>query len=639
MSKKRQPLTASLLTISTFVVTATAWSTSASSAEVCYQDDIGRIVKRRRPGYTEVPCPQEGSAQQPTTPSGEGVPPQPPAAQQVLPVPPVEDTGRAPRRRVMERAQPASISPIPRPGLTDFVDSVPMPDRWRIVDTLGYKERWWDPYNRNVLKADKPVVGDDWFFNLGLISDTVYELREVPTGIGAISTDNPGGIDVFGSSDQWTVGQNISAEFVYYKGNTVFKPPDWEFRVTPVVSYNYTELEEIQGVNADARKGLTRDDTFVGLQAAFVDKHLRNVSDNFDFDSFRIGIQPFSSDFRGFLFQDNQLGARLFGTRDNNKWQYNLAYFRRLEKDTNSGLNDVSESPRKDDVFVANLYRQDFPVLGFTSQATVLYNRNREDELRYNANGFIERPASLGLENFREYDVTYVGYNGDGHFGRVNLTTSVYYAFGDETPSVFVNQKVDISALFAAAELSMDFDWIRPRISLLYGSGDDDPFDDEAHGFDAVFENPQFAGADTSYFIRQAVPLIGGGRVNLATRNGVLNNLRSSKEEGQSNFTNPGIVMAGLGVDMDLMPELRLSFNANTLYFDDPAVIEVARNQGPIDKHIGYDVSASLVYRPMMSQNIVVRASYATLIAGDGFEALFPDEDPGYFLLNAIFAY
>ncbi len=60
-----------------------------------------------------------------------------------------------------------------------------MPDRWRIVDTLGYEERWWDPYNRNVLKADKPVVGKDWFFNLGLISDTVFELREVPTAVGA----------------------------------------------------------------------------------------------------------------------------------------------------------------------------------------------------------------------------------------------------------------------------------------------------------------------------------------------------------------------------------------------------------------------------------------------------------------------
>ncbi len=128
---------------------------------------------------------------------------------------------------------------------------------------------------------------------------------------------------------------------------------------------------------------------------------------------------------------------------------------------------------------------------------------------------------------------------------------------------MFVNDEVDINAGFAALELSMDFDWIRPRISLLYGSGDDDPYDDEANGFDAIFENPQFAGADTSYWIRQAVPLIGGGRVALATRNGVLNSLRSSKEQGQSNFTNPGIMLAGLGVDMDVTPKLRLSFNAN----------------------------------------------------------------------------
>jgi hypothetical protein len=617
-------------------------STTATAAEVCYQDDIGRIVKRRRPGYVEVPCPEEGAAPR-ETPSGEGSPP-PSDIPLVVPpprqTPSVEDTGRAPRRRMIERAPPNSVSPIPRPGVADYIEAVPMPDRWRIVDTLGYDNRWYDPYNRNTLKADAPVYGEDWFFNLNVISDTFYELREVPVAVGAISTDKPGGNDVFGSSDQWSVVQNLSTEFVYYKGNTVFKPPDWEFRVTPVVAYTYLELEEVQGVNADARRGLTRDDVFVGLQAAFVDKHLRNVSDNFDFDSFRIGIQPFSSDFRGFLFQDNQLGARLFGTRGNNKWQYNLAYFRRLEKDTNSGLNDVGDEPREDDVIVANLYRQDFPVLGFTSQVTALYNRNREDdEVRFNKNNFIERPASLGLERLRQYDVTYVGYNGDGHFGRVNLTTSVYYAFGEEKPGVFVNREIDISALFAAAELSIDYDWIRPRLSVLYGSGDDDPFDDEANGFDAVFENPQFAGADTSYYIRQAIPLIGGGRVALATRNGVLNNLRSSKEEGQSNFTNPGVLLAGIGVDMDLMPTLRLTLNANSLFFDDPTVIEVVRNQGPVDKHIGYDVSASVTWRPLMSQNIVVRAAYATLIPEDGFDALFQDEDAGYFMLNAVFAY
>ena len=43
--------------------------------------------------------------------------------------------------------------------------------------------------------------------------------------------------------------------------------------------------------------------------------------------------------------------------------------FRRLEKDTNSGLNDLNTKPRRDYLAVANAYRQDWPWLGFTSQA------------------------------------------------------------------------------------------------------------------------------------------------------------------------------------------------------------------------------------------------------------------------------
>ncbi len=59
-------------------------------------------------------------------------------------------------------------------------------------------------------------------------------------------------------------------------------------------------------------------------------------------------------------------------------------------------------------------------------------------------------------------------------------------------------------------------------MSLLYASGDGDPYDNKSQAFDAIFENPIFAGADTSYWIRQAVPLLGGGRVTLSGRNGLL---------------------------------------------------------------------------------------------------------------------
>jgi len=600
------------------------WSAPAEGA-TCYQDDRGRIVERRRPGYQEIECPGPESAE-PAKP-GE-------------PAPSYRRQGRVREEPGMART-PNPPSPVPRPTIEQYVEAVPMPDRWRIVDALpGYLYTKLDPYNRNTLKGDKPVYGEDWFFNASIISDSVVEVREVPTPVGGQTTDDPNNIDIFGGADQTVLVQNIAMEFVYFKGDTVFRPPDYEFRFIPVVQVNHVELDEVVAVNVNPNKGEKRTDEHVGIQGLFVDKHLRNVSTRFDFDSVRFGIQPFSSDFRGFLFQDNQLGARLFGTRDNNIFQYNLAYFRRLEKDTNSGLNDLGKALRDDDVVIANLYWQDMPVKGFTSQATAAYNRNREsDDFYYNENGFIERPASIGLEKLRDYDVGYVGYNGDGHFGRYNLTTSFYYAFGQEENAVFFDEESDISAFFFAAEASMDLDWIRPRFSFLYGSGDDDPFDDVSNGFDAIFENPQFAGADTSYWIRQSVPLIGGGRVVLAGRNAVLPSLRSSKEEGQSNFTNPGVWLAGLGADLDVTPELRVSINWNFLQFADTTVLEVARNQGSIDESIGQDASISLTYRPLMSQNVVVRASYATLFPGDGFDDLFPDEDAGYFLLNVLLAY
>jgi len=337
-----------------------------------------------------------------------------------------------------------------------------------------------------------------------------------------------------------------------------------------------------------------------------------------------------------------QFGVRFFGNRDNNRFQYNLAWFQRLEKDTNSGLNDVTQDLRDDHIFAANVYWQDFPRMGFFSQATVIHNSNREkDQILFDKNSFIQRPASIFEERTRNYEVTYLGYSGDGHFDRVNLTTSVYYAFGQQSSTRLAGKKEDISAFFMAAEASMDFDWLRPRISALWSSGDDDPFDDEANGFDAIFENPQFAGADTSFIIRQNVPLIGGGGIALMGRNGIIPSLRPSKEQGQSNFINPGIQMIGVGADADLLPELRLSMNWNYFRFDSTTLLEAVRQQGPIDDMLGHDVSLSLTYRPFMSQNIVVRLSGATLIGGDGFDDLYGNEaeTPYSILANITLTY
>ena len=118
-----------------------------------------------------------------------------------------------------------------------------------------------------------------------------------------------------------------------------------------------------------------------------------------------------------------------------------------------------------------------------------------------------------------------------------------------------------------------------------------------------------------------------------------MNNLRPSKEHGQSNFTNPGIALLGVGADLDVLPELRLSTNVNHLWFADTTTLEVARNQGPIDEKIGFDVSAAIIYRPYFHQNIVFRLSGAALVPGEGMKQLYGDETLYSVLGNLILTY
>jgi len=534
------------------------------------------------------------------------------------------------RRRVGQDQQDAlpnePVFPAPVPvGSND--DSIAIPDRWRLVEALDVRnENLLDPYNQNTLKADRPIFGTDWFLNVLLVSDSLAELRRIPTPIANQSAAGPNDNDQFGDPEQTTFNQNFITSFSLIKGNTVFRPPDWEFRFTGVTNVNYSLAKENGILRADpSRDSQRRFDQHFAIQELFVDKHLWNKSDRYDFDSLRIGVQPFISDFRGFLFQDQQPGVRLFGNFINNRVQYNLAYFRRFNKDTNSGLNETEL--RDDEIYIANLYYQDFPALGFQLQGTVIYNKNREGSgrRRFNENDVIVIPASLGNEKPHDYDVVYFGFNGDGHFDRLNVTFSLYHALGTDERNPIADQKTDINAFFGAFEGSVDFDWYRLKAYALFSSGDENPLDSKAEGFDAIFENPQFAGFDTSFFQRQSIPLVGGGNVILSGRNAFIPSLRSSKEEGQSNFVNPGIRMIGVGADFDILPELRVIFNASYLDFDNTATLEFLRNQPSIDRHIGEDISCGIIYRPLFINNVMIRASFAALFPGEGFDDLFDD--------------
>ena len=560
---------------------------------------------------------------------------------------------------------PGAIRALPPQAFP--TDTLPIPDRWRLITAFCPAQGVFtaiqnvchaqtDPYHQNLLKGDRPlplhdlpgwlpINGHDWFLTLSAISDTVVEPRTFPIPVGVQTTSRPDSNDVFGRPTSLVLSQTFIGGIALTKGMTAFRPPDIEYRLALAFNVNYVDVPERRVLFVEPSRPTHRFDYFLGVQEAFIDKHLGNDSSRYDFHSVRVGIQPFQSDFRGFLFNDNQLGIRLFGNRDNNRFQYNIAAFWRLKKDTNSGLNIVTETPRRDWVFVGNLYRQDLPIPGLTSQITVVYNRNREgNEIQIDDNGFPVTPALIGTLRGRDYDVAYIGYSADGRIGRVNLTASLYGAFGQDRFNPITDRVARIEGYFAAFEASYDQDWMRFRLSGLYATGDGDPYDDVESGFDAIFENPVFAGADTSYWIRQTIPFAGGGRaVSVNGRNGILNSLRSSKEEGQSNFTNPGTILIGIGGDFDLRPDTRISANINHLWFENTSVIEVLRNQGSISRDIGWDVSVSGIYRPNTNQNLVFRLSAAALIPGRGFDELFANQ-PRYnsyysILANAILSF
>lgn len=503
-------------------------------------------------------------------------------------------------------------------------DFYPTPDRWRVGIPGNYiqntrNDTLFDPYGQNILKGDYPLPGtQDKFFILTLTSDTLLEARKTPTPSG-VSARNPGAFDFFGNGDSQILQQNFIVSAELFKGDTAYQPRDWTLRATGVFNGNFVHVSQLGLVNPDVRHGHDRGDEAFAAQELFAEKKLADLSANFDFISIRAGIQGFNSDFRGFLFSDNEPGVRLFGNYDNNRYQYNLAWFYQVEKDTNSGLNTFNA--RDQNVFIANVFKQDFLFPGYTMSINAAANFDRGGR-QYDTNGFLVRPAPIGTISDKKVDAYYLGFSGDGHIGRFNLTHQFYQAFGRENFNPIADRSVEINAQFFAAELSYDADYIRYHGSFLYSSGDHDPADGRANGFDSIFDNPNFAGGGFSYFTRQAIRLTGSG-VNLVNRNSLVPDLRTSKEQGQANFVNPGLFLYNLGADVDLTPELTLSGNASYLRFDSTSSLQLLLQDNKIGRDIGVDLSLGARWRPLLNNNLIVTAGASALIPGAGFSDLY----------------
>lgn len=558
------------------------------------------------------------------------------ASGQTPPPPDPNTTPAPPAAQPAPQAAPPAAPPLEPLGFSGAAandgpadsDFLPVPDRWRI----GFPD--WsrfvrgsllNPYRQNVLKADYPIFGQKTFLSFSAVSDTVAEARRIPVASG-VSAQNPDSEEFFGNGRQESLIQEAILSVSLFHGDTAFRPRDWELRVTTVGNYNFTRARENGELFIDVSQGDHRTDRHVGFQELFAEAKLFDVSPNYDFVSVRAGIQGFTSDFRGFVFADNNAGVRLFGNFDSNRYQWNAAIFEMLEKDTNSGLNTIFDK-RGQRVAAANLFAQDFLFPGYTAEVAFVYDDD-QPTVHYDENGFLVRPALIGDAARHALHVSYVELAGEGHIGRLNISHAFTEAYGTDDHNPIAGRRQRVNAQMAALEMSVDVDWWRPVLSLLYASGDSNPTDGQARGFSAVFDNPRFAGGPFSFWNREAIPLTQTG-VKLVNSNSLFPDLRSSKDEGQANYVNPGLYLAGLFFDFKLTQKLSFDVNCNYLRFAHTEPLELVLFQPNIHREIGWDYGLGFRWRPFLNQQILIEAGAAGFEPGQGFKDIYSSNCSG----------
>ncbi len=467
-------------------------------------------------------------------------------------------------------------------------DYIPIDDRWR----LGFPQwdryvygRWHDPYNQNVLKGDYPLWqhhGKDVFLVFTGVSDTLLEAKRVPVAGGA--------------DEQLKFQHNLVMTFDLFQGDNTLHPSEWLVRITPV--YNYVAQTDKEGAD-----DLT-------IQEGFIDLQLAIVSEYYDAINIRVGRQGFISDFRGFLFADVNDAVRLFGNYEANRTQWNAFVFDQVKKDGTSNLNTFED--REQIVAGVNIIRQDFIFQGFNVLAAAVYDHD---------------DAKEGLE------AVYLEVAGDGHIGRFLVTAAFIQAFGSDELNPISKRKENINGQFAALELQYQIDWFFPKVSVLFASGDSNPEDGDANGFDGIFDNPNFAGAAFSYLQRNAINV---GGVQLSNTFSFFPNLRT-KANDPANFVNPGLFLVNTGFNANMTTRLFATFNANYYRIIDPAAIELKSGKD-VGRELGFETNLGIVYKPLIIDNLVIQVGASAFWPGSTIKDLSGDSDALYTTFIAITA-
>jgi hypothetical protein len=467
-------------------------------------------------------------------------------------------------------------------GASDFF---PVPDRWRIA--LPAWDRWprglpIDQYHQNVLKGDYPILGSqNLFFNITALSDSFGEDRELPAKVGFVN--------------QRQFKQTFFTELDLFQGDGQLHPSEWFVKVTPIWPHTDTLF---QGSHTSFELA----ETFVDIQVGVFNKY-------YDQADLRLGRQNFNADFLGFLYNDIEDGARFFGTALENRIQYNVVAFHSEIKDPVSFFDTFNS---RDEWFIGgNIVRQD---------PGDLFGFGRLLGLNVLAGAFWNH------DNFKQnVDVGYFELAADGRIGRINVDAAFIQAVGHDDFNPVAKRSQEINGQFAELTVAYPIDWIVPQVAALYASGDHHPTSGTGTGFDAPFDNPNFAGAGFSFWDREALNNVGGQFIKNAFS--VLPNLRN-RFQAPTNFDNPGLLLLNAGINAKITTRLNLLANFNYYSFMAPEAVEQAvfDNQKGRVVHVGhelgFEVNAGFVYKPFIIDQYQLAIGTSAFMPGDGIKSV-----------------
>jgi len=483
--------------------------------------------------------------------------------------------------------------PAPAQAAPGQADIYPEADRWRVLlPGAGVRPRTplYDPYNANVLKGDYPIYGDNLFFFLNATVDSFAVFKR---NLDFFTSDRIRNVPYH---EHNLLGQiTATAAFELFHGDTVFTPKDWAIRLTPIARFRCGDKNAIdQGCGEDIR-----------MFEAFGEVKLFEIGQTFDATSARIGLQAFNADFFGLIYNDVQPGARIFGELERNRYKFNLAFFDRLNKEKLSGLNEFKRREHK--VFAASVQLDDFAMPGFNLLPFYVFSHD---------DGFV------GGGEVRAH---YLGVESTGRISRFNVNTAFVYVGGHTANNTPLKRQEEISAGMAFAQVAYPIGFWNPRLAVAYATGDADPTDGNANGFDSVFDNVNFGGGQFSYLFGEKIQL---GATTVLRGNSIFPSLRGANATSQ--YVNPGVMAVNPGVDVALTPKTLFEANYNYVRFENTSSLEFALKRRNVRQSVGHEVNAGVTYRPFLNEQVILFGGAAVFLPDEAIKDTFGTDTPVY---------